>query len=46
MYSPEKEYVAFTRAIDVNEGDRKGNVELWLSDIESEMRKSLKEISK
>ena len=45
MFSPEKEYVGFTRSIDVNEGERKGNVEIWLSEIESEMRKSLKEIA-
>lgn len=46
MISPEKESVDFTKKIDVNEGDKKGNVEKWLLEIEHEMRFSLKEISK
>jgi dynein heavy chain, axonemal len=35
MYSPEKEYVPFNKSIDVNDGERKGNVEVWLLDIEN-----------
>ena len=45
MISPEKEFVDFTRIIDVNEGERKGNVEIWLREIEIEMRLTLKKIS-
>ena len=37
MISREKENVKFTKRINVNEGDRKGNVEKWLLDIEKEM---------
>ena len=46
MISPEKETVPFTKSIDVNEGDKKGNVEKWLLEIEFEMRNTLKTISK
>jgi hypothetical protein len=46
MYSPENEYVPFTKTIDVNDGERKGNVEVWLLDIENIMRETLKDISK
>ena len=46
MISPEKEAVPFTKSIDVNEGDKKGNVEKWLLEIEHEMRDTLKTISK
>jgi dynein heavy chain len=45
MISPEKESVTFTRKIDVNDGEKKGNVEIWLSEIEREMRSTLKKIS-
>lgn len=45
MISPEKETVPFTKSIDVNEGDKKGNVEKWLLEIEHEMRNTLKTIS-
>jgi len=34
MYSAEKEFIKFNKAINVVEGDRKGNVEKWLLDIE------------
>jgi dynein heavy chain len=34
MISAEKEQVEFLKAIDVNEGAKKGNVELWMLDIE------------
>ena len=45
LISPEKEKVSFTRKIDVNDGDKKGNVEIWLREIEFEMRTTLKKIS-
>ena len=32
--------------IDVNEGERKGNVEKWLLEIEHEMRNTLKNIGR
>ena len=44
MISAEKEYIKFKTSIKVNEGMRKGNVEVWLGDIEKEMIKTLKEI--
>jgi len=34
----------FDYKIDVNEGDKKGNVEKWMLEIENVMRKSLKKI--
>jgi dynein heavy chain len=46
MISPEKEMVKFDKKIDVNEGDKKGNVEKWLLEIENEMRNCLRAISK
>lgn len=46
MISPEKEVVPFERIIDVNEGERKGNVEKWLLEIEHEMRNTLKGIAR
>jgi dynein heavy chain len=46
MISPEKEVVPFEKSIDVNEGDRKGNVEKWLLEIEYEMRNTLRGIAK
>lgn len=46
MISPEKEEVPFEKIIDVNEGERKGNVEKWLLEIEHEMRNTLKNIGK
>ena len=46
MISPEKEKVDFDKKIDVNEGDRKGNVEKWLLEIENEMRNCLRAIAK
>ena len=44
MISAEKEKVKFSKAIDVNEGDKKGNVEKWLSEIEAVMIDTLKKI--
>jgi dynein heavy chain len=46
MVSEEGEEVDFLDKIDVNEGDRKGNVELWMLDIEAAMRACLKDIAK
>lgn len=37
MISAEKEKVKFQKSIDVNEGERKGNVEIWLLEIEQQM---------
>ena len=34
------------KKIDVNEGDRKGNVEKWMLDIEDQMIKSLRDLTK
>ena len=46
MISAEKEEVMFEKRVDVNEGDKKGNVEKWMLEIESVMRRSLKGICK
>ncbi len=45
IISPETEHVKFNLLIDVNEGQKKGNVELWLLEIENEMKSTLKSIS-
>lgn len=45
MASAEKEEIFYLDPIDVNEGDKKGNVENWLLEVESQMRKSLKKIT-
>ncbi len=42
----EKEKVAFSKRVDVNEGDKKGNVEKWLLEIEGVMIDTLKKITK
>lgn len=46
MVSMEKEKVAFSKKVDVNEGDKKGNVEKWLLEIEGIMIETLKKITK
>jgi len=46
MISAEGEVVAFEKKVDVNEGDKKGNVEKWMLEIESQMIKSLKSLAK
>jgi dynein heavy chain len=46
MISAEKEKVKFMRSIDVNEGSRKGNVEIWLLDIEKNMIDTLIKITR
>jgi dynein heavy chain len=35
MISAEAEVVGFLKKIDVNEGDKKGNVEKWMLEIEA-----------
>ena len=44
MISADKEEVPFKKKIDVNEGDKKGNVEKWMLEIENVMRTTLREI--
>lgn len=46
MISAEGESVEFDGKVDVNEGEKKGNVEKWMLEIENMMRKSLKKICK
>jgi dynein heavy chain, axonemal len=46
MVSMEKEKVAFSKRVDVNEGDKKGNVEKWLLEIEGVMIDTLKKVTK
>ena len=46
MVSPEKETIELIEKIDVNEGERKGNVEFWMGDIEKTMYKTIKDITK
>ena len=41
MVSAEGEVVDFSKKVDVNEGDKKGNVELWLLEVEDQMRQTL-----
>jgi dynein heavy chain len=46
MISAEQEVVGFNKKIDVNEGEKKGNVELWMLEIEKQMIESLKALAK
>jgi dynein heavy chain len=46
MISPEKEKIELCSKIDVNEGDKKGNVEYWMGDIEKFMYKTIQDIMK
>jgi dynein heavy chain, axonemal len=46
MVSMEKEKVDFSKRVDVNEGEKKGNVEKWLLEIEGVMIDTLKRITK
>ena len=46
MISPEKEKIQLLNKIDVNEGDKKGNVEYWMGDIEKSMYKTIQDITK
>lgn len=45
MVSAEKEVVDFLKKIDVNEGDKKGNVENWMLEIEAQMIASLRQLA-
>ena len=45
MISAEKEEVSYLKKIDVNEGDKKGNVENWMLEIEAQMIASLKQLA-
>jgi dynein heavy chain len=45
MTSAEGEEVDFISKVDVNAGDKKGNVEKWMLEIESVMRKTLRQLS-
>ena len=42
MISAENEVVDLHKKVDVNEGEKKGNVERWMLEIEKVMRESLK----
>lgn len=42
MISAEGEKVDMIQKIDVNEGNKKGNVELWMKEIEEVMTKTLR----
>jgi dynein heavy chain len=46
MISAEGETVLFDEKVDVNAGEKKGNVEKWMLEIESVMKRSLKKICK
>lgn len=46
MVSAEGEVVQFDSKVDVNEGEKKGNVEKWMLEIEAQMRKTLQKICK
>ena len=46
MISPEKEKIQLISKIDVNEGDKKGNVEYWMGDIERLMYKTIQDVMK
>jgi len=46
MISAEGETVNYQTPVDVNEGDRKGNVEKWMLDVEDQMMASLKDFAK
>ena len=45
MYSVEGEYIEFNKLVNVNEGDKRGNVECWLGEIEQTMFDTMKRIS-
>lgn len=46
IISSEKEKVMLNKPIDVNEGDKKGNVEKWLLEIEKTMIATLHDTTK
>jgi len=45
MYSAEGEFVPFGETIDPNEGAKKGNVEIWLKEVERVMKETLKTVT-
>lgn len=45
MRSQEGEEVKFLSSIDVETPENKGNVEVWLKDIEYQMRESIREVA-
>jgi dynein heavy chain len=45
MISPEKETVQFLRSVNVNEGEKKGNVERWLLEIEQVMVETMRKVT-
>ena len=45
MISAEGEQVEFKKRVDVNAGDKKGNVEKWMLEIETVMRMTLKQLN-
>lgn len=46
MKSHEDEVIKLIRKVDVNQGEKKGNVELWLSELETVMKKTMKNLIK
>jgi dynein heavy chain len=46
MKSAEGEIVDYMKSINVEEGDRKGNVEKWMLDVEAQMMGALKDLAK
>ena len=46
MISAEKENVPFQKSINVLEGSRKGNVEVWLDDICNMMVETLRDVTR
>lgn len=44
MLSPEKESMDLIKKIAVNEGEKKGNVDLWMGELEDTMFKTVREI--
>jgi dynein heavy chain len=46
MKSHENEVIKLVKKIDVNHGEKKGNVELWLAELEIIMKKTIKNIIK
>lgn len=45
MISAEGEEVDYKKVVDVNAGDKKGNVEKWMLEIEAVMRMTLKQLT-
>jgi len=46
LASQEQEQVMFFKLVDVNEGSKKGSIEIWLQEIEDVMHESLRLIAK